>query len=116
LAGWVSLGIPISFLGALALMPALDISVNMVTSFAFIVTLGMLVDDAIVVGENIYTKQQQGVPPLKAAIVGAKEMAVPVTFAILTTVAAFAPLYFVPGMMGKIFRFIPIIVCITLAF
>lgn len=116
LALWVSLGIPISFLGALGLMPGLDVSVNMVTSFAFIVTLGMVVDDAIVVGENIYTKQQQGIPPLKAAVLGAKEMAMPVTFAILTTVAAFAPLYFVPGTMGKIFSFIPVVVCLTLLF
>ena len=114
LAGWVALGIPISFLGALAAMPGTDLSINMVTSFAFIVTLGIVVDDAIIVGENIYTKLQAGRPPLEAAIEGAREMAVPITFAVLTTVVAFSPLFFVPGVIGKIFKLIPSVVCLVL--
>jgi multidrug efflux pump subunit AcrB len=114
LAGWVSLGIPISFLGAFALMPAAGLSINMVTLFAFIVTLGLVVDDAIVVGENVFHKLENGQDRLTAAIEGTREMAVPVTFAVMTTVAAFAPLFFVPGVMGKIFVMIPAVVCAVL--
>ncbi len=114
LAFWVALGIPISFLGAFLLMSWGGVSINMITLFALIVTLGMVVDDAIVVAENVYHKLQIGVPPLKAAIDGTLEMAVPVTFSILTTVAAFSPLLFVPGMMGKIFFLIPAVVILVL--
>ncbi len=114
LAFWVALGIPISFLGAFLLMSWGGISINMITLFALIVTLGMVVDDAIVVAENVYHKLQNGVDPLKAAIDGTIEMAVPVTFSILTTVAAFSPLLFVPGMMGKIFFLIPAVVILVL--
>lgn len=110
LAAWVMLGIPISFFGTLFLMPALDVSINMVSLFAFILALGILVDDAIVVGENIYEQRQQGKPFARAAIDGALEVAVPVTFSILTTVAAFLPLLFISGMMGKFIGVIPIIV------
>jgi multidrug efflux pump subunit AcrB len=110
LAFWVTMGIPISFLGSMFLMPAMNISINMISLFAFIVTLGMVVDDAIVVGENVFENRQKGMPPLKAAILGAKQVAVPVTFSILTTIAAFMPLFFVPGVSGKLFRVIPAIV------
>jgi len=110
LAGWVMLGIPISFLGTLLFMPWLDVSINMISLFAFILALGILVDDAIVVGENIFEHRQQGKPYLKAAVDGALEVAVPVTYAILTTVAAFLPLVFVSGMMGKFIKVIPVIV------
>ncbi len=110
LAFWVTMGIPISFMGSLLLMPAMDVTINMISLFAFIVTLGMVVDDAIVVGENIFDRRRKGVPPVQAAIEGAREMATPVTFAILTSVAAFSPLFTVPGFMGKIFRVIPAIV------
>lgn len=116
LAIWVAVGIPISFMGAFLLMPATGISINMVSLFAFIITLGMVVDDAIVVGENVYERMQQGMDHLSAAIQGAREMAVPVTFAILTTVAAFSPLFFVPGVMGKIFVIMPTVVISVLLF
>ena len=116
LAFWVALGIPISFMGAFLLMPAADKSINMVSLFAFIVTLGMVVDDAIIVGEHAYKKMQDGMSPMKAAITGAQEMAVPVTFAVLTTVAAFSPLFFVPGFSGKIFSIIPAVVVAVLVF
>ncbi len=116
LAFWVSLGIPISFLGAMLLLPAADMSINMLTLFGFIVTLGLVVDDAIIVGENTFEKQAQGMSRKRAAIEGAREMAIPVSFAILTTVAAFAPLFFVPGTMGKIFRMIPAVVVLVLFF
>ena len=110
LAFWVTMGIPISFMGSILLMPLFGVSFNMISLFAFIVTLGMVVDDAIVVGENIFEKRQQGLPYLQAAIEGVREVAVPVTFAILTTVAAFMPMLFVPGISGKLFGVIPSIV------
>ncbi len=116
LAGWVALGIPISFLGALALMPVLDVSVNLISLFAFIVVLGIVVDDAIIVGENIYTRYQNGDEGLAAAVPGAQRVATPVTFAVLTSVAAFAPLLAVTGNMGKIMRVVPLIVISTLVF
>jgi multidrug efflux pump subunit AcrB len=110
LAVWVTMGIPISFIGSLLFMPLADASINMISLFAFIVCLGIVVDDAIVVGEAVYTKRKQGLPPLEAAIAGVREVAVPVTFAVLTTMVAFAPLLFVPGVAGKFFRLIPIVV------
>jgi len=110
LAFWVTFGIPLSFIGSLLFLPAMDVTINMLSLFAFIVTLGMVVDDAIVVGENVYLLKRQGMPPIEAAIKGARQMAMPVTFAVLTTVAAFAPLLFVSGIMGKFMRVIPIIV------
>ena len=116
LAFWVSLGIPISFLGAIALMPGLEVSVNVISLFAFILVLGIVVDDAIIVGENIYRHQEDHGEGLRGAVEGAREIAKPVTFAVLTTVAAFMPLMFVPGMMGKIFRVIPLVVVPCLLF
>ena len=110
LAFWVTMGIPISFLGAILFMPTFGVSVNMISMFAFIVTLGMVVDDAIVVGENIYEQTQRGVSYVQAAIDGAKEVATPVIFSIATTCVAFSPLFFVPGFSGKLFRVIPTIV------
>jgi multidrug efflux pump subunit AcrB len=114
LAFWVTLGIPISFAGSLLFFPASDVSINMISLFAFIITLGMVVDDAIVVGEAIYKQRQDGKGRLEAAIGGAKEVAQPVIFAILTSCVAFAPMLFVPGPMGKFFRVIPIVVIAVL--
>jgi len=110
LAFWTTMGIPTSFLGAMLILPAFDISINMVSLFAFIVCLGMVVDDAIVVGENVFTWREQGMPALEASVRGVREMAVPVTFSVLTTVAAFVPLAFVSGRMGQIMRTIPVVV------
>ncbi|MCK5915141.1 MAG: efflux RND transporter permease subunit, partial [Deltaproteobacteria bacterium] len=110
LAFWVTMGIPISFLGALLFIPFFNISINMVSLFAFIIALGIVVDDAIVVGENIYSYKQKGFNSFTAAVKGVREVAVPVTFSILTNVVTFLPLYFVPGIMGKIFRNIPVVV------
>ena len=110
LALWVMLGIPISFCGALLFMPAIDISINMISLFAFIMALGIVVDDAIVVGENIYEHRQSGKPYLNAAVDGTIEVAQPVVFAILTSVTAFLPLLFTTGVMGKFIMVIPAIV------
>ncbi len=116
LAFWVALGIPISFLGAIWVMPAIGASINLISLFAFIVVLGIVVDDAVVVGENIYRRFQQGERGLQAAISGAREVAVPVTFAVLTSIAAFSPLMTVPGNTGKIMKLIPEIVILALVF
>jgi multidrug efflux pump subunit AcrB len=110
LAFWVSLGIPISLFGSFLLLPLTDFSINMVSMFAFIVTLGIVVDDAIVVGENVFHYRQRGVPFLDAAIQGTREVAVPVVFSILTNIVAFLPIMFVPGTMGKFFKIIPVVV------
>ena len=110
LALWVMLGIPISFCGALLFMPAIDVSINMISLFAFIMALGIVVDDAIVVGENVYEHRQSGKPYLQAAVDGTIEVAQPVIFAILTSVAAFLPLLFTSGIMGKFIMVIPAIV------
>jgi len=115
LAFWVMLGIPISFLGTFLFMGSMDVSLNMVSMFAFLIALGIVVDDAIVVGENIYHYHQDGLPFLQAAIKGTREIAIPVTFSILTNIVAFMPLYFVPGVWGKFFRVIPMVVCSTFA-
>ena len=110
LAFWVTFAIPLSFLGSLLFMPAMDVSINMLSLFAFIVTLGMVVDDAIVVGENVYLLRRKGASYIDAAIKGARQMAVPVTFAILTSIAAFLPLALMAGIMGKFMKVIPMIV------
>ncbi|MGD8505012.1 MAG: efflux RND transporter permease subunit, partial [Syntrophobacterales bacterium] len=110
LAFWVSLGIPISFLGSMLILPAFGVSINLVSMFAFIVTLGIVVDDAIVVGENVYHHHQRGVPWFEAAVSGAREIAMPITFSVLTNMVAFMPILFVPGFMGKVFKQIPIVV------
>ena len=113
LAFWVMMGIPISFLGSFLLLPVFNISINMMSMFAYIVALGIVVDDAIVVGENVYSYHQKGYSFMKSAIYGVQEVAMPVTFSVLTNIAAFMPLYFIPGVMGKIFGVIPVVVCST---
>ena len=110
LAFWVSLGIPLSFLGALAVMPSADVTINMVSCFAFILVLGILVDDAIMVGENVYRHQEGNPDGARGAVVGAQEIGKPVICAVLTTAVAFLPLLFVPGGFGKIFRVVPLVV------
>jgi multidrug efflux pump subunit AcrB len=110
LAFWVTLGIPISFLGALLFLPSWDLSINMISLFAFIITLGIVVDDAIVVGEAIHKRKSEGLPALEAAVTGVQDVAKPVIFSVLTTIVAFSPLLFVPGVMGKFFRNIPVVV------
>ena len=110
LAFWVMMGIPISFLGAILMLPYFDISISMISMFGFLVALGIVVDDAIVVGENVYHYHQDGMPFMKAAIVGTRQVAIPVIFSVLTNIVAFLPMLFVPGFMGKIFRVFPVII------
>ncbi|MYC67309.1 MAG: efflux RND transporter permease subunit [Acidobacteriia bacterium] len=116
LAFWITLGIPVSFLGAIALMPTFGVSINMVSLFSFILVLGIVVDDAIVVGENIHTMQVRTGKGPSAAIRGTYEVLVPVTFGVLTTMAAFSPMLFVPGVTGKFMAVFPLIILPTLFF
>jgi multidrug efflux pump subunit AcrB len=115
LAFWVSMAIPISFLGSFLFLSATPFSINMITMFAFIVTLGMVVDSAIVVGENVYSYRKKGLGPLQAAIAGVREVLMPVTFSVITNMVAFMPMFFVPGFMGKVYKFIPLVVICVFA-
>lgn len=110
LALLVMLCIPVAFLGTLFLMPGLDVTINMISLFAFILALGIVVDNAIVVGENAFGHRSHGLPPDQAAVLGASEVAGPIIFSALTTVAAFLPLIFVAGTMGKFISVIPLVV------
>ncbi|MAS91873.1 MAG: hypothetical protein CMO55_01655 [Verrucomicrobiales bacterium] len=107
---WTAIGIPVSILGSLVLMPVMGASINMISLFGFIITLGIVVDDAVVVGEDIFHKISQGMPRRIAAIAGAKQMTVPVLFAVSTNIIAFLPLLFVPGEIGQFFEILPAIV------
>ncbi len=116
LAFLVALGIPVSFAGGLWLMPDLGISMNMISAFAFILVLGIVVDDAIVVGENVYTRIQGGEHPREASWKGTHEVGVVVIFGILTTVTAFTPMLGLSGVSGKIWPNIPLVVIPVLLF
>jgi len=109
-AFWVALGIPISFLGGFWILPMFGGSLNMISMFGFIVVLGLVVDDAIVIGENVYTHRRLGKDPFRAAVDGVREVSVPVILAVTTTVFAFFPLAVVEGIMGKFLGMIPIVV------
>lgn len=115
LAFWVSLGIPISFLGSFIFLAPTHFSINMVSMFAFIVTLGIVVDDAVVVGENVYHYRREGLSFFEAAVKGTKSIAMPVVFSVITNMVAFVPLIFVPGFMGKVFKTIPFVVIAVFA-
>ncbi|MEM9015440.1 MAG: efflux RND transporter permease subunit [Verrucomicrobiota bacterium] len=116
LAILVSIGIPVSFAGAIALMPYTGISINMISLFAFILVLGIVVDDAIVVGENVYSRIRKGEHPRLAAPRGTHEVGIVVIFGILTTMMAFTPMLGLSGVSGKIWPNIPLIVIPTLLF
>ena len=110
IAFWCGMGIPIAVSGGMIALPAFNGTINMMTTFAFILILGIVVDDAIVVGEAIYVQRKNGASPLKAAIEGTWEVGMPVIAAVLTTIIAFIPLAFVEGVIGKIIFFLPIVV------
>ena len=115
LSFWGGMGIPVSMAGALIICLSLGATVNMISLFGFILVLGIVVDDAIVVGESIYQHRQSGEPPLVAAVNGVMEVGLPVTAAVLTTVVAFIPLMFVGGIMGKFIAVLPIVVIACLS-
>jgi multidrug efflux pump subunit AcrB len=109
-AFWVFIGVPVSFMGAFIVMPYFGVTLNIFSLFAFLLVLGIVVDDAIVTGENIYTHLRHSENGLTAAIQGTREVAVPVTFGVLTTIVAFIPLAFIEGDRGELFKQIPIVV------
>ena len=114
LAFWVAVGLVVALLGGLWILTLYGGTLNMITMFAFIMALGMLVDDAIVVGENIYSHWRRGKPPVQAAIDGTSEVAVPVIGAVSTTVAAFVPLFIMEGILGKFVAVMPVAVVAAL--
>ena len=116
LSFWVSMGIPVSFFGALFAMPMYDVSINAVSLFAFILVLGIVVDDAVVVAEAIHNRNQKGIYGTEAALQGAFEVYKPILFAVVTTIIAFIPLLGLPGPEGKIMQAVPIVVIATLIF
>jgi len=116
LSFWIMMGMAISFIGSFTLLPALDISINMISMFGFLVALGIVVDDAIVVGENVYEHHERGLDRMSAAIVGAQEVARPVTFSILTNIVAFMPVLFLPGVTGNYWWPLPAVVIVVLLF
>ncbi|KPP91221.1 efflux RND transporter permease subunit [Erythrobacter sp. HL-111] len=113
-AFWVSFGIVVSFVGTFAVMGLADLSINQLSLFGFILALGILVDDAVVVGENIYAAREKGASGIDAAVKGTQRVVRPVVFAVLTTMTAFSLLVFLPGTTGKFLYAIPVIVIIAL--
>jgi multidrug efflux pump subunit AcrB len=116
LAFWVSVGVPVAFLGALFLVGVLGLSIDAISLFGFILVLGILVDDAIVIGENVHSNQRGGTTLLDGAIQGAQQVSTPVIFGVLTTVAAFLPLLLAPGTFGQIFGVVATVVICCLLF
>jgi multidrug efflux pump subunit AcrB len=115
LSFWAGMGIPVSIAGALMIIWAMGETLNMISLFGLIMVLGIVVDDAIVVGESIFVKRQMGMPPLKAAVEGVCEVGMPVVCAVITTIVAFIPLAFVGGIMGKFIAILPTVVIACLA-
>lgn len=116
LAFWVSVGVPVAFLGALSLVNVLGLSIDAISLFGFILVLGILVDDAIVVGENVHSMQRRESNQLLGAIRGAQQVSIPVIFGVLTTISAFLPLLLAPGTFGQIFGVISMVVICCLIF
>ena len=116
LAWWVCVGIAIAFLGTLWFMPYLGVSLNMISLFGFLLVLGIVVDDAIIVGESIYSQHERGMQGMAGAAGGAKAVHKPVFFAVISTMVFFSPMLFVPGSMGTMAAPIAIIVILCLAF
>ena len=112
---WTAVGLPVSFLGTFVVMWVLGSSINLLSMFGLIIVLGIIVDDAIVIGENIYRRVEEGLPAREAAIKGAEEVLWPVTIAVTTTIAAFSPLLFIRGQIGDFMRELPIVVLAALS-
>ncbi len=112
---WVCLGVPLVILGVIALMPQVGMTINFVSTIAFVIVLGMLVDDAVVVAEKVLLRRQQGLSPADAAISGTMMVARPVIASAATTLLAFAPILAIGGMPQKIIWQIPAVVCLALA-
>ncbi|MEZ4333299.1 MAG: efflux RND transporter permease subunit [Myxococcota bacterium] len=116
LAMWVVAGVPISFLGAMMMFPFFGITINTMMVMAFILVLGILTDDAVVIGEAVHVQEEETDDPIEAAIKGTQAMSVPVFFGVLTTMAAFLPILIVPGRMADFFGVIGKVAILALAF
>ncbi len=113
-AAITAFGIPVSFLFAVILLYYFDYTINMVSLFAFLIVLGMIVDDAIIVTENVYRHIEEGMPPAEAAALGSKEVIGPVVVSTMTTIAAFIPMFAIGGILGEFIKVIPVVVCCAL--
>lgn len=116
LAFWVSVGIVVAYMGTLFVLPYTGQGLNMISLFAFLLTLGIVVDDAIIVGESVHSAQSRGLSGEHGALVGARQVAKPVIFAVISTMVFFAPMFFLPGEWGPASMGIPVVVCLALAF
>jgi multidrug efflux pump subunit AcrB len=116
LAFWVAIGIPVSFMGAFIILNYLGASINMLSLFGFIMTLGILVDDAIIIGENVYSHYSMGKSPKQAVIDSMGQVGAPVLMAVMTTMVAFTPLMYIAGVMGKFMAIMPQTVVVILSF
>ncbi|MEJ1384636.1 MAG: efflux RND transporter permease subunit, partial [Candidatus Sedimenticola sp. (ex Thyasira tokunagai)] len=114
-AFWVAMGLPVSFLGALFFMSLLGLTINMITMVALLIAIGLLMDDAIVIAENIATHLRRGKSAMKAAIDGTKQVSPGVIASFLTTVSVFGPLAFLSGHMGKVLQFIPMVLLLVIS-
>ncbi|MEZ6064234.1 MAG: efflux RND transporter permease subunit [Planctomycetaceae bacterium] len=114
-AFWTAVGLPVSFLGTFVVMALFGVSINLLSMFGLIIVLGIIVDDAIVIGENIYRHVEEGMPSMQAAVQGAEEVQWPVIVAVSTTMAAFAPLLFLKGQIGDFMRQLPLVVIAALS-
>jgi hydrophobic/amphiphilic exporter-1 (mainly G- bacteria), HAE1 family len=112
---WTAIGLPVSFLGTFVVMSMFGVTINLLSMFGLIIVLGIIVDDAIVIGENIYRRVEEGMPAREAAAIGAEEVLWPVTVAVMTTIAAFLPLMFIRGQMGDFMRQLPLVVIAALS-
>jgi len=115
LSFWAGLGIPVSLSGALAILWAVGGTINLLSLFGLIMVLGIVVDDAIVVGEAIYVHRKNGKAPIAAAVEGVSEVGLPIIAAVITSIVAFIPLAFVGGIMGKFIAILPVVVIASLA-
>ena len=115
-AVWVSVGIAVAFLGAFFLLPYTGVGLNMISLFAFLLVLGIVVDDAIIVGESIHTAETRGVQGNEAAYWGVREVFKPVLFAVISTMVFFAPMMFMPGEWAHAAKGIPVVVLLVLMF
>ncbi len=116
LACWVSVGIVVAYMGTLFLLPYTGQGLNMISLFAFLLTLGIVVDDAIIVGESVHSAQSRGLSGVHGALVGTRQVVKPVVFAVISTMVFFAPMFFLPGEWGPASKGIPVVVCLALGF
>ncbi|MBF0444643.1 MAG: efflux RND transporter permease subunit [Magnetococcales bacterium] len=112
---WVSMGLPVSFLGALFVLPLLGVSINMISMVGLLIGIGLLMDDAIVIAENVAAKLKTGMPPIQAAIEGVKQVLPGILSSFATTILVFGSLAFITGHMGQVLRIMPIVLIVVIS-